>query len=224
MLYRRCFGASQERRFLFASAESPSTPWKGNRLTRVLKALTKEVCNCGLGIQVYRQLSIAMTNRYLAQIRDPFNRFDDGTALADISVVFAWPSGHRPLQRGMTYGIDGAFSDSLQPALLRVYRWASVEWHKFLDATSEQESRCDLLTLETRPSIGKTSGGRKRQFQELLSPRKRLRQTADDPPNVNELVAARLPVPYKSTIHVCVTSSEYGEPHENGTHHPLLQH
>jgi hypothetical protein len=122
----------------------------------------------------------------------------------------------------MTYGIDGAFPDSLQPALLRVYRWASVEWHKFLDTTSEQESRCDLPTLETRPSMGKTSGGRKRQFQESLSPRKRLRQTADDPSNVNEVIAARLPVPHESTLHVCATSSEYSEPDENGTHRPLL--
>jgi hypothetical protein len=78
--------------------------------------------------------------------------------------------------------------------------------------------------LETRPSIGKTPGRRKRQFQELLSPRKRLRRIADDPSNVNELVAARLPIPYKSTLHVCATSSEHSESDENGTHHPLLQH
>jgi hypothetical protein len=165
-----------------------------------------------------------VTNRYLAQIRDPFNRFDDRTALADIGVAFAWQSGHRPLQRGTTYGIDGAFPDSLQPALLRVYRWASVKWHKFLNATSKQESRCDLLTLETRPSMGKTPGRRKRQFQELLSPRRRLLQIADDLPNVNEREAARLPIPHESTLHVCATSSEHGKPDENGTHHPLLQH
>jgi hypothetical protein len=47
-------------------------------------------------------------------------------------VVFAWQSGHGLSQRGTTYGIDGAFPDSLQPALLRIYEWASNEWHKFL--------------------------------------------------------------------------------------------
>jgi hypothetical protein len=36
------------------------------------------------------------------------------------------------LQRGTTYRIDSAFADSLQPALLHVYKWASNEWHKFL--------------------------------------------------------------------------------------------
>ncbi|PVH91702.1 hypothetical protein DM02DRAFT_663702 [Periconia macrospinosa] len=56
----------------------------------------------------------------------------DRSTEADINVVFAWQSGHRPLQRGTTYGIDGAFPDSLQPALLRIYEWASNEWHKFL--------------------------------------------------------------------------------------------
>jgi hypothetical protein len=47
-------------------------------------------------------------------------------------VVFAWQSGHRPIQRAYTYGLDGAFPDSLQPALLRVYKWVSSEWHRFL--------------------------------------------------------------------------------------------
>ena len=37
------------------------------------------------------------------------------------------------MQRGMTYGIDGAYPGSLQPALLRIYYLASEEWHKFLN-------------------------------------------------------------------------------------------
>ena len=62
----------------------------------------------------------------------PFNRCDDKSADADIEVAFAWQSGHRPNQRGTNYGIDAAYPDSLQPALLRVYQWASREWHCFL--------------------------------------------------------------------------------------------
>jgi len=55
--------------------------------------------------------------------------------------VFAWQSGHRPLQRGTGYGIDGAYPDSLQPALLRVYYWASTEWHRFLQQNQTSDSR-----------------------------------------------------------------------------------
>jgi hypothetical protein len=57
----------------------------------------------------------------------PFNRYDDTTSEADSGVAFAWQSGHRPIQRGTSYGLDGAFPDSLQPALLRVYKWVSEE-------------------------------------------------------------------------------------------------
>jgi hypothetical protein len=37
------------------------------------------------------------------------------------------------MQRGSSYGIDAAYPDSLQPALLRVYRWLSSRWHDFLE-------------------------------------------------------------------------------------------
>jgi hypothetical protein len=36
------------------------------------------------------------------------------------------------MQHGTSYGIDAAYLDSLQPALLRLYKWASTEWHWFL--------------------------------------------------------------------------------------------
>lgn len=57
--------------------------------------------------------------------------------LQTLKWFFSWQSGHRPLQRGITYGLDGAFPDSLQPALLRVYEWASAEWHRYLGLTSK---------------------------------------------------------------------------------------
>ncbi len=46
----------------------------------------------------------------------------------------------------------GAFPDSLQPALLRIYKWASCEWQGFMTsdntASSPSKSRQELLTLE----------------------------------------------------------------------------
>jgi len=99
----------------------------------VLRKVSKDVAGAELGVQVYRQLSIAITDRHLAHISKPSNRFDDKITGADLGVALAWQSGHRPMQRGTSYGIDAANLDSLQPALLRVYTWASSIWHGFLD-------------------------------------------------------------------------------------------
>jgi hypothetical protein len=70
-------------------------------------------------------------------VHKPFNRYDDKSLEADLNVVFAWQSGHRPLQRGTTYGLDGAYPTQLQPALLRAYEWASTRWHEFLRQPSK---------------------------------------------------------------------------------------
>lgn len=84
-----------------------------------------------------------MTEKHVVEVHKPFNRFDDKSSTADRNVVFSWQSGHRPIQRASTYGLDGAFPSKLQPALLRIYEWASVRWHEFL----QQPSRA-LLEVE----------------------------------------------------------------------------
>jgi hypothetical protein len=133
MLNRVCCGLEQDRRLLFASSYNVESHWKSDALTSALKKITADVVGTSFGVQVYRQLSIAVTEKHVRQIEQPFNRYDDTTVGADIGVVFAWQSGHRPMQRGTSYGIDAAYPDSLQPALLRIYRWASRQWHDFLD-------------------------------------------------------------------------------------------
>lgn len=138
MLCRVCLKHENGRRRLFASPNSPDTPWKVQMLTNALKALTKDICGSSFGVQIYRLISIAVTEKHVKQVSKPFNRYDDKTVAADIEVAYSWQSGHRPIQRGATYGIDGAFPDSLQPALLRVYRWASEEWQIFMNLGSVQ--------------------------------------------------------------------------------------
>lgn len=132
MLRRECYGYRTDRRLLFSSSEDPERPWNSTLLTKALKKLSVDVGAVPFGVQIYRQLSIAVTEKHIKQISRPFNRYDDRSANADIEVAFAWQSGHRPLQRGTTYGIDSAYPDSLQPALLRLYHWASKEWQSFL--------------------------------------------------------------------------------------------
>lgn len=167
MLRRVCFPQAQPpgpRRILFSSLDRPDRPWTTAILTKALKALCGQVCRSDFGIQIYRQLSIAITEKHLRQISRPFNRYDDRSADADLDVGFAWQSGHRPLQRGTSYGIDGAFPDSLQPSLLRVYRWVSEEWHRFLSRGPERSR------AESTPSLsmhGRARTEKRHSFFEL---------------------------------------------------------
>lgn len=164
MIHRSCFGTESDRKYLFSSPDDPGRPWQPSRLTAVLRKVSKDVAGVELGVQVYRQISIAITERHLAHISKPFNRFDDKTTGADLGVALAWQSGHRPMQRGTSYGIDAAYPDSLQPALLRVYKWASSIWHGFLD---DKVTGGSSAAAEASPNGKSTFTG--------VRPRKRLR-------------------------------------------------
>ena len=76
--------------------------------------------------------------------------------------MFAWQSGHRPLQRGTTYGLDGAFPTLLQPQLLEPYQWASSRWHEFLHLPSKLAPRVDAQEAghysPSRPESFKLAG------------------------------------------------------------------
>ncbi|PVH71649.1 hypothetical protein DL98DRAFT_391139, partial [Cadophora sp. DSE1049] len=117
---------------LFCTFNEPHRPWPFTRLSDVLAKSSTGLFEKPFNIRLYRQLSICVTEKHIKRLAKPFNRYDDQSADADPNVVFAWQSGHRPLQRGLTYGLDGAFPSQMQPALLNIYEWASVEWHQFL--------------------------------------------------------------------------------------------
>jgi hypothetical protein len=107
-------------------------PWCTARLTSILKQATSEIWQREFNIRLFRQIAISITEKHVREAHSPLNIYDDTTADADLNAVFAWQSGHRPLQRGITYGLDGAFPNRLQPALLRCYEWASTRWHEFI--------------------------------------------------------------------------------------------
>lgn len=163
MIHRSSFGLERERKLLFCSLEDPDKAWRATRLTSALKKLTREVAGLDVGVRSYRQLSIAVTEKHLAHISSPFNRYDDKSADANVEVAFAWQSGHRPIQRGTSYGIDAAFPDSLQPALLRVYRWASNEWHRFLDKEHDRRVSPEVSTSEITDTQADRRAPRKRR-------------------------------------------------------------
>jgi hypothetical protein len=128
MLSRVCLETEIDSTLLFSLPSSPGEPVK----TYALARQTTSTLGFPLSVKIYRQVSIAITEKHVQDISRPFNQHDDRSKDADINVVFSWQSGHRPLQRGTTYGIDGAFPDSLQPAFLRIHEWASDKWHRYL--------------------------------------------------------------------------------------------
>jgi hypothetical protein len=133
MLHRKCLGLDADTPLLFPSTANLHEPRKTEELTKLLKRCTASATDVALSVRVYRQLTIAITEKHIKQMSQPFNRYDDTTSIADSGVAFTWQSGHRPIQRSTSYGLDSAFPDSLQPALLRLYKWVSEEWHRFLN-------------------------------------------------------------------------------------------
>ncbi|KAH7227231.1 uncharacterized protein BKA55DRAFT_527196 [Fusarium redolens] len=134
--------------------------WSTSRLTAILQTVTSRVWLQKMNIQHYRQISIGITETNVREVHSPFNRYDDSSAKADLNVVFAWQSGLRPLQRGITYGLDGAFPHQLQPALFRAYEWASTRWHEPLHQPSKvlPPAPSSILT-----SLKSDKGGYKRK-------------------------------------------------------------
>lgn len=79
----------KERPLLFSSSNDPGRPWRVDLLTKALKKLSSVICGTPFGVQVYRQLSIAVTEKHVKQISLPFDRNDDKSADAAIEDLYA---------------------------------------------------------------------------------------------------------------------------------------
>lgn len=137
---------------------SGSKSWATSHITSILKDETSKIWGEQKQIisRLLRQLMIGITEQHVREVHQPFNRFDDRSENADRNVVFAWQSNHRPLQRGMTYGLDGAFPTKLQPQLLHLYEWASTKWHEFLHLPSklaQSQTRNNQHLMSLQPPI-----------------------------------------------------------------------
>ncbi|KAK2470470.1 hypothetical protein H9L39_18087 [Fusarium oxysporum f. sp. albedinis] len=130
-------GQATESPLLFREdATLTSKSWQTGRLTAIIKTSTSLVWGQPINSRQFRQICIGITEKHVREVHESFNRFDDRSVHARRNVAFAWQSGHRPLQRASTYGLDGAFPTKLQPQLLELYRWASSRWHEFLHLPS----------------------------------------------------------------------------------------
>lgn len=65
MLRRICLGQCEASRLLFCCCYRSNTPWKADVLTKALRFHTQDTCKTKIGIQVYRQLSRAITEKHV---------------------------------------------------------------------------------------------------------------------------------------------------------------
>ncbi|EXM15599.1 hypothetical protein V3481_018826 [Fusarium oxysporum f. sp. vasinfectum] len=139
--------------FRTQTVPSNSNVWRTSRFTSVIRKVTTEAWGFVVNSRLLRQICIGITEKHVREVYRPFNRFDDRSKDAHRNVVFAWQSGHRPLQRGSTYGLDGAFPTTMQPQLLDLYEWASVRWHEFLHLPSKLRPRMNAQVHSDRERI-----------------------------------------------------------------------
>lgn len=74
--------------------------WPPERLRSIIRTAASRVLRQDMTLQLYRQVSIGITEKHVREICRPINLYDDRSAQSDPNVVFAWQSGHRPIQRG----------------------------------------------------------------------------------------------------------------------------
>ncbi|KAG6996471.1 hypothetical protein FocnCong_v014856 [Fusarium oxysporum f. sp. conglutinans] len=191
----KCFDIEHTNALLFSPlsqvGQKSTTPWTASTFTKELRRHCSAATGIppGIGVQMYRQISIAITERHVHAAAARFNRFGDTTGTAEHEVAYAWQSGHRPMQRHTTYGLDGAFPDHLQPALLRAYERVSASWQNFLwgcDKSGEPRSipvEADRSQLNYASTHHSLTPSQKRPFisdlEESPSNNKRLRLRPD---------------------------------------------
>ncbi|KAK2469353.1 hypothetical protein H9L39_19070 [Fusarium oxysporum f. sp. albedinis] len=193
-ILRECFHIEHTNALLFSPLSQVGlkpTPWTASTFTKELRRHCSAATGIpsGIGVQMYRQISIAITERHVHAAAARFNRFGDTTGTAGHEVAYAWQSGHRPMQRHTTYGLDGAYPDHLQPALLRAYERVSASWQNFLwgcDKSGEPRSipvEADRAQLNYASTHHSLTPSQKRPFisdlEESPSNNKRLRLRPD---------------------------------------------
>lgn len=77
MLQRQCYRINVETSLLFCSVRNPSRLWGPAILSKALQRATQSSLGYAFGIRIYRQISIAITEKHIREISGTFNRFED---------------------------------------------------------------------------------------------------------------------------------------------------
>ena len=103
---RHCFGLAENNTLLFATnpvvaKQSFYRYWKSPEMSHALRKSSQPFLDFHLNGRLCRQLTIAMTEKHIKGTIH-FDRYNDRSRHVGIEAVFAWQSGHRPVQRERT--------------------------------------------------------------------------------------------------------------------------
>ncbi len=82
------YGSSIESPVLFVSCVRPEKAWRTAVLSARLKSSATRVAGLAVAVRVYRQISIAITERHIQHISKPFNQHDDRTKATTVDSVY----------------------------------------------------------------------------------------------------------------------------------------
>ena len=138
----------RESDYLFADEHGP---WAGEQLSRAVAVATTKHLGVRLTVCGWRQVAIAIANEHLGRVGKMWEQDDqdeDEEAVADAGdeaeeelnifehiLVRQSAHGHRVASRH--YAINGAFLNTLGPALIAAYSQASRAWHVLLELKSD---------------------------------------------------------------------------------------
>ena len=93
MLGRTCLESGIDSPLLFPSVVNPAEPCKTAELTKVLQEYTQKALGFRIGCRLFRQITIAITEKHVKSLSRPFDQYDDKSGEASLGVGFAWQSG-----------------------------------------------------------------------------------------------------------------------------------
>lgn len=131
--------------YMFCFDRSPDKCWKSNVLSAVLQKESLERLGVKLNLQLARHILIGVTKVHVKKIACFFSK-DDKACEEKLSkdpnyLIWAYQAGHQRATNEGFYGNDTAYPAQLQPGLLRLFKYTSGHWHRWigLESTGGEE-------------------------------------------------------------------------------------
>lgn len=143
--------------YLFSAGK---TPWKEDRMTKIVVNTGKRILGKHIHIQAWRQITVGIARRKFAAaaanmlIEEGEGVEDEETdpALGSMVDALHWQAGHTPRTGNRVYGGTVNFRAGLTDAGLQEYRHVSQLWHQFVRDPIHFEPQATPVRTPRRPA------------------------------------------------------------------------
>ena len=118
--------------------------WSSDRVRRIIQQHSKRLLGCTLNTSSWRQIAIAISNRYLGTKHDPSYNSENGEdedGIDDVSDARDLQATHTSHVAGMIYAREMQQGLGGTSVMREKFREVSREWHQFFDFGQEGSSR-----------------------------------------------------------------------------------